>query len=72
MAKKINVGMIGYSFMGKAHTFGYKNVGIFYEPAALPVMKVLCGRKEEGVRAAAERYGWNSYETDWKKMTLML
>ncbi|HIE27589.1 TPA: Gfo/Idh/MocA family oxidoreductase [Candidatus Poribacteria bacterium] len=68
MAKKINVGMIGYSFMGKAHTFGYKNVGIFYELEALPVMKVLCGRKEEGVSAAAERYGWESYETDWKKL----
>jgi predicted dehydrogenase len=68
MAKKINVGMIGYSFMGKAHSFGYKNVGIFYELESLPVMKVLCGRKVEGVSAAAERYGWESYETDWKKL----
>ena len=68
MAKKINVGMIGYSFMGKAHSFGYKNVGMFYEPAALPRLKAICGRAEEGVKAAAERYGWESYETDWEKL----
>jgi predicted dehydrogenase len=69
MAKKINIGMIGYSFMGKAHSFGYKNVGMFYDQLeALPVMKIICGRKEEGVRSAAQRYGWESYETDWKKL----
>lgn len=68
MAKEINVGMIGYSFMGKAHSFGYNNVGMFYEPAALPNLKAICGRTEEGVKSAAERYGWESYETDWKKL----
>ena len=66
--KEIRIGMIGYSFMGKAHSFGYRNVGIFYDLKAKPVMKVICGRKEEGVKAAAERYGWQEYETDWRKV----
>lgn len=66
--KEIRIGMIGYSFMGKAHSFGYKNVGMFYDLKAKPVMKVICGRKLEGVRAAAERYGWEEYETDWRKV----
>jgi predicted dehydrogenase len=60
--------MIGYSFMGKAHSFAYKNMSMFYDCEAIPVMKAICGRKEEGVRAAAERYGWESYETDWRKL----
>ncbi len=68
MAQKINVGMIGYSFMGKAHSFAYKNMSMFYDCEAVPVMKAICGRKEEGVRAAAQRYGWESYETDWQKL----
>lgn len=68
MAKNINIGMIGYSFMGKAHSFGYRNVGMFYDLDALPVMKAICGRNEEMVRAAADRYGWESYETDWQKL----
>jgi len=68
MARKVNVGIIGYSFMGKAHSFGYKNMPMFCDCEAIPVMKAICGRKEEGVRAAAERYGWESYETDWRKL----
>jgi len=68
MARKVNVGMIGYSFMGKAHSFGYKNMPMFFDCEAAPVMKAICGRKEEGVRAAADRYGWESYETDWRKL----
>ena len=39
--KEIRIGMIGYSFMGKAHSFGYRNVGIFYDLKAKPVMKVI-------------------------------
>ena len=66
--KDINIGMIGYSFMGKAHSFGYRNVGMFYDLKANPVMKAVCGRKEDGVKTAAERYGWEGYETDWQKL----
>ncbi len=66
--KKLNIGMIGYSFMGKAHSFAYKNVTTFYELEYEPVMKVICGRKKAGVQAACERYGWQEYATDWRKV----
>ncbi len=65
---KINVGMVGYKFMGKAHSHAYKDVGMFFEPAADVVMKAICGRDEQGVKAAADKFGWESYETDWRKM----
>ena len=66
--KKLNIGMIGYSFMGKAHSFGYSNLKTFYDCEYEPVMKVICGRKEEGARAAQERYGWEEYCTDWRQV----
>lgn len=68
MAKKIGVGIIGYSFMGKAHSFGYKNLPVFYDCEAIPQMKVICGRNEDAVKAAAQKYGWESWETDWRKL----
>ncbi|PIX77436.1 MAG: dehydrogenase [bacterium (Candidatus Ratteibacteria) CG_4_10_14_3_um_filter_41_18] len=66
--KEIRVGLIGYKFMGKAHSNAYRQVGRFFEPAAIPVMKVLCGRDEKGVRKAAEKFGWQEYETDYKRL----
>jgi predicted dehydrogenase len=66
--KKINVGMVGYKFMGKAHSHAYKDVGMFFDMNANVVMKAICGRDENGVKEAAEKFGWESYETDWRKM----
>ncbi|QJD88127.1 Gfo/Idh/MocA family protein [Cohnella herbarum] len=60
--------MVGYKFMGKAHSHAYKDVGMFFEPAADVVMKAICGRDENGVKEAADKFGWESYETDWRKM----
>ncbi len=64
--RKLNVGLIGYKFMGKAHSYGYKNLPLFFGPQYQPVMKVICGRNEEAVKAAAEQYGWEEYATDWQ------
>ncbi|HOL22607.1 MAG TPA: Gfo/Idh/MocA family oxidoreductase [bacterium] len=66
--KELNVGLIGYKFMGKAHSHAYKDVNIFFDVPVRPVMKVLCGRAEEPLRIAAERYGWAEYETDWRRV----
>ena len=63
-----NVGLIGYKFMGKAHSNAYKSVGMFFPLKNRVVMKAICGRDEAGVRKAAETWGWESYETDWKKL----
>ena len=51
--RKIGVGMLGYAFMGKAHTNGFKKLSyIYYPPPAIPVLKGICGRNEEAVKEA--------------------
>ena len=68
-AKTLNVGMIGYKFMGKAHSNAYRQVGRFFPDLEVkPVMKALCGRDEAGVRKAAETFGWGGHETDWRRL----
>ncbi|HIE50287.1 MAG TPA: Gfo/Idh/MocA family oxidoreductase [Armatimonadetes bacterium] len=65
----INVGLVGYQFMGKAHSNAYRQVAAFFDDLELvPVMKAICGRTEEAVKAAAEKYGWEGYETSWEKL----
>lgn len=70
MAKKrVNVGLIGYQFMGKAHSNAYRQVGRFFPELPVEVvMHTVCGRNEPKVRAAAEEYGWTNVETDWRKV----
>ena len=68
MAKKINVGMVGYKFMGKAHSHAYRDVAMFFETETVPVMKVICGRTETAVSEAARTFGWEGYETSWEKL----
>jgi predicted dehydrogenase len=70
MAKqKLNVGLVGYQFMGKAHSNAYRQVRHFFpDMAAEPVLRAICGRNEAGVSAAAGQLGWESYETDWRKL----
>ncbi|THF75516.1 Gfo/Idh/MocA family protein [Cohnella fermenti] len=60
--------MVGYKFMGKAHSNAYKQVNMFFDPAAKVAMKAICGRDEQGVKAAADKFGWEGYETDWRKL----
>lgn len=69
MAKELNIGMIGYSFMGKAHSNGFRQLPAFFpELDVKPVMKVICGRNRDAVKDAAETYGWEEYETNWRKV----
>lgn len=67
--KKLGVGMLGYAFMGKAHTNGYKKLPYFVEPiTAIPVLKGICGRNEENLKKAAEKFGYEYYTTNWKDL----
>lgn len=68
MSEFINVGMIGYKFMGKAHSNAFRQVSVFFDSPLTPVLKAICGRDEEGVKEAAAKYGWESHETSWKKL----
>jgi len=68
-APEIGVGMLGYAFMGKAHTNAYKKIPyMMYPPPAVPRLVAICGRNEEAVTEAARRYGYEGYYTDWRKM----
>ena len=68
-APEIGVGMLGYAFMGKAHSNAYKKIPyMMYPPPAVPRLVGICGRSEERVAKAARRYGYEKYYTDWRKM----
>jgi len=66
--KELNVGIVGYKFMGKAHSNAWIKAPLFFDLPMKPVMKVACGRHEEPLREFARRWGWQEIETDWKKM----
>ncbi len=68
MKKKINVAMIGYQFMGRAHSNAWRQVSRFFDVPVEPVMKVICGRNESAVKKAADHLGWEETETDWRKL----
>jgi predicted dehydrogenase len=63
-----NVAMIGYAFMGKAHSNAYRQVPAFFSPRLEPHMKVVCGRNREGAESAARTYGWEEAATDWREV----
>src|SRR5512136_1982845 len=66
---EIGVGILGYNFMGRAHTNAYKKIPyIFWPPAARPRLVAMCGRNAEAVAAQARRYGYEGYYTDWREM----
>jgi predicted dehydrogenase len=68
-APEIGVGMVGYAFMGKAHTNAYKKLPyMVYPPPAIPRLIAIAGRNEDAVREAATRYGYEGYYTDWRKL----
>lgn len=66
--KRLNVGLIGYQFMGKAHSNAYRQVGRFFDLPVEVGMHTLCGRHEAAVKAAADKFGWDKVETDWRKV----
>lgn len=68
MKKKINVAMIGYQFMGRAHSNAWRQVARFFDTPVEPVMKVICGRNKNAVEKAAGALGWEEYETEWQRI----
>ena len=64
----LRVGLIGYQFMGKAHSNAYRQVNRFFDCPYDVVMRTICGRHEDGVRRAAGAYGWQNFATDWRKV----
>ncbi|MDP9488262.1 MAG: Gfo/Idh/MocA family oxidoreductase [Actinomycetota bacterium] len=68
MSGEIGVGLVGYRFMGRAHSNAYRQVARFFDVDPAPRMRVLCGRDEAAVREAANSLGWEGYETDYARM----
>ena len=66
--KPLNVGLIGYGFMGKAHSNAYAKVGHFFKLDRQPVLKAVCGRNAEQAKAFAQQWSYESVETDWRKL----
>ena len=66
---EVGVGMLGYAFMGKAHTNAYKTLPyMMYPPPAVPRLVAICGRDEAAVAEAARRYGYETAYTDWHQL----
>ncbi|MEV5981275.1 Gfo/Idh/MocA family oxidoreductase [Streptomyces sp. NPDC052114] len=66
--RPLGVGMIGYAFMGAAHSQGWRTVGRVFDLPVRPVLSAVCGRDGGAVRAAADRLGWAAAETDWRAL----
>ena len=66
--KPLNIGLVGCGFMGRTHSNGYKRVNDFFDVEYRPVLKAACGRNEEAAKAFAEKWGYESVETDWRKL----
>ncbi|MFI2378589.1 Gfo/Idh/MocA family protein [Streptomyces sp. NPDC018964] len=64
----LRIGMVGYAFMGAAHSQGWRTAGRVFDLPLRPDMAVICGRDADAVRAAADRHGWAEAETDWRAL----
>jgi len=63
---QLRIGMIGYSFMGEAHSQGWRVAPKFFDLPLNPVMQTIVGRNQKAVAQAATRLGWKTYATDWR------
>ncbi|MCX5647294.1 MAG: Gfo/Idh/MocA family oxidoreductase [Phycisphaerae bacterium] len=68
MKKKLNVGIIGYGFMGRTHSNAYRRVANFFDVPYDPVLQVICGLEEKAAKAFADQWGYPSHTTDWRKV----
>jgi predicted dehydrogenase len=68
MTKPLNIGLIGYGFMGRAHSNAYHRVNDFFDLGYRPVLKAVCARSADKAKAFADKWGYESVETDWRKL----
>ncbi len=68
MSKPLNIGLIGYGFMGRTHSNGYSQAPHFFNLDRKPVLKAVCGRDKDKLKAFADQWGYESTETDWRKL----
>ncbi|WP_291360696.1 Gfo/Idh/MocA family oxidoreductase [Devosia sp.] len=68
MTKQLNIGMVGYGFMARAHSNAWANVSHFFDTGYRPVLKAVAARNVSKVRHFAEAWGYESQESDWRHM----
>ena len=66
--KALNIGMVGYGFMGRAHSNAFSQVGHFFDLQHQPVLKAACARDAGKLKAFADQWGYESTESDWRKL----
>ncbi|HEY6402291.1 MAG TPA: Gfo/Idh/MocA family oxidoreductase [Blastocatellia bacterium] len=66
--KQLNIGLIGYGFMGRAHSNAFLQAGRFFDLPYSPKLKAVCARNVERAKAFADNWGYESVETDWRKL----
>ncbi len=69
MAKTpLNIGLVGYGFMGRAHSNAFRQAAAFFDLPFTPVLKAICARTNDRAQAFAGRWGYEQVETDWRKL----
>jgi len=68
MSQSIAIGMIGYKFMGKAHSNAYRQIGQFFDLPLTPRLKTISGRDKPKVEKMAQRWGWENAVDDWRRV----
>jgi predicted dehydrogenase len=66
--KKLNIGMVGYGFMGRTHSNAFRKVANFFDVPYQPVLKTICARNAERASQFAAQWGYESVVTDWRKL----
>ena len=65
---QLNIGVVGYGFMGRTHSNAYRRVPNFFDVPYEPVLKAICGRNRARAEAFQQTWGYESVETDWRKL----
>jgi predicted dehydrogenase len=68
MKKKLNIGLVGYGFMGRTHSNAFLQAPRFFDVPFEPVLKAVCARNADRVRSFAANWGYESIETDWRAL----
>src|SRR5687768_8975739 len=66
--KTLNIGLVGYGFMGRTHSNAFHQAPRFFDLPYTPVLKAVAARNKERVEKFAANWGYESYETDWRKL----
>jgi predicted dehydrogenase len=68
MKKPLNIGLVGYGFMGRTHSNAFLQAGRFFDLAYQPVLKCICARNPDRAKSFADNWGFESFKTDWRKL----